>query len=581
MNIESIQRKLDDLYKISLDQAYSYLMETAIKAMNENNDQVLLFALNELIGYYRVTSKADEGKKIADQLINIIYNKGWQSSIAAATSYLNIATMYRAFHENDIALSLYQQTEQIYAALPFDDERLSAFYNNYSLLYLELKQYRQAIELAKKALSGVRARGDHSQEAVSLANLAQMYLAVNQSSKAKAMAKEAIELFERYAHDDSHYFSALAALGQCYFKAEEYEKALSLYDQAIAGVKRIYGQSNDYFTLEANRQEIIKQLNRHHLKGLDLCQRYYETYGQKMIEEKFSSYKPYMAIGMFGFGSDCLGYDDEISTDHDFGGGFCILLPADIYHKIGHDLQNAYDLLPDEFMGLTRRTTVQGQGRVGVFTVDNFFEQFLGKIPETVEDWLNVDEMALLNCTNGRIFVDHLGTVTKIRNYLSYYPEDIRLKKIARALAKMAQSGQYNYARCMKRKAYVAASLALNEFIEQTLALIYLLNKKYKPYYKWSFYGLKDCTVLYELQEDIEKLVLLPCQKEHWHDDSEMINLEDPKIVLIESICQKAAKQLRFDGLSNSNSDFLDVHAYEVMNRIQDPAVKNKHVMEG
>ena len=65
-----------------------------------------------------------------------------------------------------------------------------------------------------------------------------------------------------------------------------YEKALSLYDQAIAGVKRIYGQSNDYFTLEANRQEIIKQLNRHHLKGLDLCQRYYETYGQKMIEEK-------------------------------------------------------------------------------------------------------------------------------------------------------------------------------------------------------------------------------------------------------------------------------------------------------
>ena len=75
--------------------------------------------------------------------------------------------------------------------------------------------------------------------------------------------------------------------------------------------------------------------------------------------------------------------------------------------------------------------------------------------------------------------------------------------------------------------------------------------------------------------------MLLPCQKEHWHDDSEMINLEDPKIVLIESICQKAAKQLRFDGLSNNNSDFLDVHAYEVMNRIQDPAVKNKHVMEG
>ena len=60
----------------------------------------------------------------------------------------------------------------------------------------------------------------------------------------------------------------------------------------------------------------------------------------------------------------------------------------------------------------------------------------------------------------------------------------------------MAQSGQYNYARCMQREDEVAATLALNEFIDQTLSLLYLLNKKYKPYYKWSYYGLKDCTCL-------------------------------------------------------------------------------------
>lgn len=581
MDIESIQTKLDELYKVSLDQAYTYLMEKAMQAMNENNDQVLLFVLNELIGYYRVTSKVEEGKKIADQLINIIYNKGWQNTIPAATSYLNIATMYRAFHENEIALSLYQQTEQIYANLSSDDARLGAFYNNYSLLYMELKQYRQAIELAQKAWNIVHVREDKAEEAVSLANLAQMYLAINQKQKAKTMAKQAIDLFKRYTKADSHYFSALAALGQCYFKEEKYEKALDLYDEAIAGVKSVYGQSNDYLTLVTNRQEIEKQMNRHKLKGLDLCQQFYEAYGQKMIDEKFSQYKPYMAVGMFGFGSDCLGYDDNISTDHDFGGGFCILLPANIYRDIGQDLQLSYDQLPNDFMGFSRITTLQGQGRVGVFEINSFFEQFLGKIPETLEEWMNVDEMALLNCTNGRIFADHLGVVTRIRNQLSYYPEDIRLKKIARALAKMAQSGQYNYGRCMKRKEYVASSLALNEFVEQTLALIYLLNKKYKPYYKWSFYGLKDCTVLYELKADIEKLVLLPCQCDQWQEDSDMINLQDPKIVSIESICQKVIEQLQRDGLTDLNDDFLDFHAYEVMKRIQDPMIKNKHVMEG
>lgn len=581
MNVEIIQTTLDELYKTGLDQAYSYMMEIAIQAMNENNDQVLLFILNELIGYYRVTSKQEEGKKIADQLIHIINNRGLENSISAATSYLNIATMYRAFHHSDIALPLYQQAEKIYAHLPQNDTRISAFYNNYSLLYLELKQYHKAIELANKAWQLVHDRGDKAEEAVSLANLAQMYLAVNQRQQAKLLAKKAIELFERYTKQDSHYFSALAALGQCYFKDEKYEKALALYDRAIAGVKSIYGESDDYQTLISNRQEIIRQKNRQNVKGLDICQRFYEIYGQKMIDDHFLQYKSYMAIGMFGFGSDCLGYDDEISHDHDFGGGFCILLPADIYQQIGTALQQAYDQLPLEFMGIKRITTFHGQGRVGVFEINSFFEQFLRKIPETLDDWLYVDEMALLNCTNGKIFEDHLGMVTSLRKKLSYYPEDIRLKKIVRALAKMAQSGQYNYARCMKRHDEVAASLALNEFIEQTLSLIYLLNKKYKPYYKWSFYGLKDCTVLYDVKDCIEELVLLPSQKQYWHDESAMINLDDSKIRIIEYICQRVVQQLHQEGLSDSDDDFLDHHTYEVMKHIQDPVIKAKHIMEG
>ena len=66
----------------------------------------------------------------------------------------------------------------------------------------------------------------------------------------------------------------------------------------------------------------------------------------------------------------------------------------------------------------------------------------------------------------------------------------------------------------MTRHDYVAANLALNEFIDQTLSLIYLMNKQYKPYYKWSFYGLKDCVILYDIKDCLEKLAILPCQKD-------------------------------------------------------------------
>lgn len=579
MNITDIQKTLDQLYKESLDQAYAYMMKIAMQAMQDQNDEILLFVLNELIGYYRVTSNKADGKKVAEQLIHLLYSRNLENSIAGATSYLNIATMYRAFDEIEPALKLYQLTEKIYEQLPDHDSRRSAFYNNYSLLYLQLKEYKKAIALGEKALAIVAANKNRAEEAVSCVNLAQMYLAVNQIDRAQALVEKGIDLFQRYTEKDSHYFSALATLAQCYYRQNEYELALALYEEAIAGVERVYGRNKDYETLVANRNQILSIKEQG--KGLELCRQYYEAFGKKMIEEKFKAEKPYMAIGLFGFGSDCLGYDDDISRDHDFGGGFCILLPEPVYSKIGKDLQKAYDQLPDEFAGIRRMTSFHGQGRVGVFEINAFFEQFLQQIPQTLSQWLYVDENALLNCTNGMIFEDHYGEVTRIREYLHYYPEDVRIKKIVRALAKMAQSGQYNYARCMKRGQVVAASLALHEFIDQTLSLIYLLNRKYKPYYKWSFYGLKDCTVLYDVKDSLEQLVLLPCQKDKWHKDSDPVNFDDPKIRIIESICQRVVEQLQAEGLTTLEDDFLDGHTHEVMKHIHDPVIRSKHIMEG
>lgn len=581
MDIISIQNQLDQLYKESLDNAYAYMMDIALKAMNENNDEILLFILNELIGYYRVTTKINEGIKVADQLIHIIYAKNLEDSIAAATSYLNIATMYRAFGQLDQAMTLYQKTEDIYQQLPDDDIRVSAFYNNYSLFYMELKEYKKAIELGEKALTLVLNSQNKAEEAVSYTNLAQMYLAINQIEKAKQFVRKGIELFHNYTINDSHYFSALATLSQCYYAEEDYQKAIELYNEAIDGVERVYGKSKDYYTILNNRDQIIQLVNNKKPKGLEICQQYYETYGRKLIDEKFKKYQQYMAIGMFGFGSDCLGYDDEISQDHDFGGGFCILLPQNIYDEIGKQLQKEYDLLPDEFMNMKRMTSFHGQGRVGVFEINHFFKQFIQYFPQTLNDWLYIDENALLNCTNGMIFDDYYGQVTKIRQDLKYFPEDIRIKKIVRALAKMAQSGQYNYGRCMKRHNHVAASLAIHEFIEQTLSLIYLLNKRYKPYYKWSFYGLKDCVILYDIKDCIEQLILLPSQEEKWKDFAGSINYNDDKVRIIEYICKRVVEELNNEGLSMLKDDFLDNHTYEVMSHIKDEMIRSKHIMEG
>ena len=63
------------------------------------------------------------------------------------------------------------------------------------------------------------------------------------------------------------------------------------------------------------------------MKGLELSEAFYETFGKPMLEEQFPELLPSLAVGLFGSGSECFGYDDDISQDHDFEPGFCIFLP--------------------------------------------------------------------------------------------------------------------------------------------------------------------------------------------------------------------------------------------------------------
>ncbi len=51
--------------------------------------------------------------------------------------------------------------------------------------------------------------------------------------------------------------------------------------------------------------------------------RFYEEYVADLIHTRFGEYEDRIAVGIAGEGSDCFGYDDHISRDHDFGTGDC------------------------------------------------------------------------------------------------------------------------------------------------------------------------------------------------------------------------------------------------------------------
>lgn len=88
------------------------------------------------------------------------------------------------------------------------------------------------------------------------------------------------------------------------------------------------------------------------MNGLEISKRFYLEYGEKAIAENFPEYKDRIAVGLVGEGSECLGYDDDISRDHDFDAGFCLWITGEDEKEIGFKLERLYANLPKEFMGL-------------------------------------------------------------------------------------------------------------------------------------------------------------------------------------------------------------------------------------
>ena len=170
------------------------------------------------------------------------------------------------------------------------------------------------------------------------------------------------------------------------------------------------------------------------MKGLELSRAYYEEYGKPMIDTQLAQYKPYLAAGLVGEGSECLGFDDELSTDHDFGPAFCLWVPEELYAKAGTEMQQAYDSLPASYKGYTRITSAQGGGRIGVLPLEGFYRKFTGlsHAPQDNMEWFRIPERFLATVTSGEVFDDHQGTFSQIRSTLKgFYPEDVLKKKLA------------------------------------------------------------------------------------------------------------------------------------------------------
>ena len=311
------------------------------------------------------------------------------------------------------------------------------------------------------------------------------------------------------------------------------------------------------------------------MNGLELSRGYFEAYGQPMLEEQFPDLLPLLAVGLVGSGSERFGYDDEISTDHDFEPGFCIFIPDEsvLDRRKAFQLERAYAKLPKEYGGFVRQPlSPVGGNRNGVIRTADFYRAHVGS-PDgllSIGEWLRLPDTALAEATNGEIFFDNYGEYSRIRETLCLRPNDIRLKKLAGQLLVMAQAGQYNFPRCIRRGEPDAAQLACVTFVEAAMEVTFLLQERYMPYYKWSFRALRELPGTGTLVRQLSSLL---------YGDNRDEALARQKYDTIESVASSVIDLLQEDGLTEAICGDLEKHAYSVNDHITDGEIRNLHIL--
>lgn len=311
------------------------------------------------------------------------------------------------------------------------------------------------------------------------------------------------------------------------------------------------------------------------MKGLELSKKYYLEHGKPALEKSCPELLSRLAIGLVGEGSECFGFDDGLSQDHDFEPAFCLWLTQEDYKAHGFFLERLYAKLPKDFQGFSRQTlSPVGGKRHGVLVLEDFYQKFLGTPtpPSSLEHWLYLPSASLAAVTNGEVFFDGLGRFSEIREaLLGGYPRDVRLKKLAAHAVMLSQTGLYNYGRCVKRGEEGAAQLCCLEFVKHAISTVYLLNNQYEPFYKWAYRKMRELPLLSELEMPLVALSTLgnsPLEAK-------------AKTESIEEICTLFVQDFVRMGLSEAQGAELETHAYAMQNTIEDNTLRNLHIMTG
>lgn len=247
------------------------------------------------------------------------------------------------------------------------------------------------------------------------------------------------------------------------------------------------------------------------ISGLDLNEQFYQEVVRPILRAEFPDLVH--SVARLGGGSDVLGFDDAMSTDHDWGIRQQIFLQDDdeawaataVSETLAHNLPYSYRGIsvhfgePDEEGSQLTETIDSGpvNHRIQVTTMADFFTEEIGIDPHKawdVVDWLSVAQQQLLHVTAGRVFVDGLGQLIPLRQKFSCFPRDVWLYLLSCQWSRIGQEDHF-VGRTGIRGDDIGSRLLAGRLVHDIMMLGFLYEKRYAPYPKWfgTAFARLDC----------------------------------------------------------------------------------------
>lgn len=244
-------------------------------------------------------------------------------------------------------------------------------------------------------------------------------------------------------------------------------------------------------------------MDRTFMPGIELSRMFFEDAVEPLIAEAL----PELSYGaaLIGSGSEVLGFDTEMSSDHHWGPRVLLFLEEADLRQHGKAIhQFLASRLPYTFRGYstnflppepedsgTQLLSVIESGpvnhRVETLNLSAFCLGYLGVDPLlglTPIDWLTIPGQKLRAMTAGAVFRDDHGELTNVRELLSEYPHDVWLTMMAAGWARVGQEEAF-----VGRAGIVGDELGsrviASRLIHDLMNLCFLMEKQYPPYSKW------------------------------------------------------------------------------------------------